>query len=490
MLELTNTRLHDENRQGEIYASATASHDQHKKFYIESYGCQMNFADSEIIASILHDNGFGATRDYEEADLVLLNTCSIREKAEQTIRSRLHIFRQVKRHKPSLLIGVLGCMAERLKSKFLEEEKLVDLVVGPDAYRTLPGLIEEAESGQKAVNVLLSREETYADISPIRLNSNGITAFVSIMRGCNNMCSFCVVPFTRGRERSRDAHSIIRECEDLFSEGYREITLLGQNVDSYYWYPSSNKSANLDPAVTCNEEAVTFAMLLETVAKISPRLRVRFSTSHPKDITDDVLHVMSRHENICKYIHLPVQSGSTRILQLMNRTYTREWYMAKINRIREIMPDCGISSDIISGFCTETEDDHQDTLELMKFARYDMSYMFYYSERPGTLAAKRYQDDVPEEIKKKRLDEIVKLQNRLSQQSNKDDIGKIFNVLIEGNSKKSADDWMGRNTQNKVVVFPKKGFDFTKGDFVLVKINSCTGATLIGEAIASDLSTN
>ena len=489
MLELTNTRLHDENRQGEVYAPAKGSNDQHKKFYIESYGCQMNFADSEIIASILHDNGFGATRDYEEADLVLLNTCSIREKAEQTIRSRLHIFRQVKRHKPSLLIGVLGCMAERLKSKFLEEERLVDLVVGPDAYRTLPGLIEEAESGQKAVNVLLSREETYADISPIRLNSNGITAFVSIMRGCNNMCSFCVVPFTRGRERSRDAHSIIRECEDLFNEGYREVTLLGQNVDSYYWYPSGNKPASLDPA-TGNEEAVTFAMLLENVAKISPRLRVRFSTSHPKDITDDVLHVMSRYENICKYIHLPVQSGSTRILQLMNRTYTREWYMAKINRIREIMPDCGISSDIISGFCTETEDDHQNTLELMKFARYDMSYMFYYSERPGTLAAKRYQDDVPEEIKKKRLDEIVKLQNRLSQQSNKDDIGKIFKVLIEGNSKKSVDDWMGRNTQNKVVVFPKKGFDFTKGDFVLVKINSCTGATLIGEAIASDLSTN
>ncbi|MBS1599987.1 MAG: tRNA (N6-isopentenyl adenosine(37)-C2)-methylthiotransferase MiaB [Bacteroidetes bacterium] len=487
MLEFTSTRLHDESRQGEAYApSAGHTTMASKKFYIESYGCQMNFADSEIVASILHDKGFGATRNFEEADLVLLNTCSIREKAEQTVRSRLHIFRQLKRSKPSLLIGVLGCMAERLKSKFLEEERLVDLVVGPDAYRTLPGLIDEAEGGQKGVNVLLSREETYADIAPIRLDSNGITAFVSIMRGCNNMCSFCVVPFTRGRERSRDAISIIQECEALFNEGYREVTLLGQNVDSYYWYPEHDKdfSAGVgNTSATATGEAVTFAMLLERVANISPLLRVRFSTSHPKDITDEVLHTISRYENICNYIHLPVQSGSNRILQLMNRTYTREWYMSKIKRIREIIPDCGISSDIITGFCTETDEDQQDTLELMKFARYDMSYMFFYSERPGTLAARRYKDDIPEEVKKKRLDEVVKLQNKLSRESNLNDIGRIFKVLIEGDSKRSAEDWRGRSTQNKVVVFPKKGCDFVKGDYAFVKINECTGATLIGEAV-------
>jgi len=476
MLEISSTRLHDENRQGEAFAPTAGHLDAHgKKFYIESYGCQMNFADSEIVASILHDKGFGATRNFEEADLVFLNTCSIREKAEQTVRSRLHIFRQLKRSKPSLLIGVLGCMAERLKSKFLEEERLVDLVVGPDAYRTLPALIEEAEGGQKAVNVLLSRDETYADIAPIRLDSNGITAFVSIMRGCNNMCSFCVVPFTRGRERSRDAISIVKECEALFHEGFREVTLLGQNVDSYYWYPSNDNGSNAG--------AVTFAMLLERVAMISPLLRVRFSTSHPKDITDDVLHVMVAHENICKYIHLPVQSGSNRILQLMNRTYTREWYMAKVKRIREIIPYCGISSDIITGFCTETEEDHQDTLQLMEFSQYDMSYMFFYSERPGTLAARRYTDDIPDDVKKQRLDEVVKLQNRLSRESNKKDVGKIFKVLIEGDSKKSADEWRGRSTQNKVVVFPKKEFDFSKGEYVFVQITDCTGATLIGEAI-------
>ncbi len=474
MLEFTTTRLHDESRQGETYSPSPSQQNKTgKKFYIESYGCQMNFADSEIVASILHGEGFGATKNVEEADLVLLNTCSIREKAEQTVRNRLQLFRQVKESKPSMLIGVLGCMAERLKSKLLEEEKLVDIVVGPDAYRTLPGLIEEAEDGQKAVNVLLSREETYADISPIRLDSNGVTAFVSIMRGCNNMCSFCVVPFTRGRERSRDAGSIVRECKELFARGFKEVTLLGQNVDSYYYCP--------DQIAPGESKPVTFAMLLEKVAQVSLDLRVRFSTSHPKDITDDVLHVMQRYENICKYIHLPVQSGSTRILQLMNRTYTREWYIAKINRIREIIPDCGISSDIISGFCTETEDDHQDTLNMMSFARYDMSYMFFYSERPGTLAARRYKDDVPEETKKKRLDEIVKLQNRLSLESNKQDIGKIFKVLIEGNSKKSADDWMGRTSQNKVVVFPKAGHALNKGDYTMVSIKDCTGATLLGE---------
>lgn len=473
-MELMDTRMHDENRQGEAILIEPGTHPFAKRFYIESYGCQMNFADSEIVASILQDNGFGATRNFEEADLVLINTCSIREKAEQTIRNRLHIFRQAKKLNPDLLIGVLGCMAERLKSKFLEEEKLVDMVVGPDAYRTLPKLIGEAEGGQKAVNVLLSREETYADISPIRLDSNGITAFVSIMRGCNNMCSFCVVPFTRGRERSRDVDSIVQECQELFDQGYREVTLLGQNVDSYYWISPT------DPG-----NPVTFAKLLDRVASISPLLRVRFSTSHPKDITDEVLYVMAKHENICKYIHLPVQSGSTRILQLMNRTYTREWYMAKVDRIREIMPECGISSDIIAGFCTETEVDHQQTLSLMEYAHYDMSYMFFYSERPGTLAAKRYTDDIPETEKKKRLDEIVKLQNKLSQVSNKKDIGKICKVLIEGDSKKSAADWMGRNSQNKVVVFSKNGARFNKGDYAHVLITGCTGATLIGEAAST-----
>ena len=484
MAESLRTSAHDENRQGEAYAPLGPEPLAYrKKFYIESYGCQMNFADSEIVASILGENGFGPTRDYAEADLVLLNTCSIRDKAEVTVRNRLHIFRQAKRKKPGMLIGVLGCMAERLKARLLEEERLVDLVVGPDAYRTLPGLIEEAGTGQKGVNVLLSRDETYADISPVRLDSNGVTAFVSIMRGCNNMCTFCVVPFTRGRERSRDAMSIVRECEDLFRDGYKEVTLLGQNVDSYYWVDEDIASANGGG----QEGVVTFAKLLEKVALIDPSLRVRFSTSHPKDITDEVLHVIARYENICKYIHLPVQSGSTRVLQLMNRTYTREWYTSRIDRILEILPDCGLSSDIIAGFCTETEEDHQDTLSLMRYARYDMSYMFYYSERPGTLAARRYRDDIPEEVKKRRLDEIVKLQNKLSLESNKKDIGKICKVLIEGDSKKSAADWRGRNSQNKVVVFPKAGEaggeGYRKGDYALVRIEDCTGATLIGKIV-------
>ena len=470
MLDLVINKVHDENRQGEAYSPLqTDLSEPSRKFYIESYGCQMNFADSEIVASILYESGFGATRNFEEADLILINTCSIREKAEQTVRKRLSDLNTVKKNNPSAMIGVLGCMAERLKSRFLEEEKLVDLVVGPDAYRTLPGLIQEVGSGQKSVNVLLSRDETYADISPVRLDSNGVTAFVSIMRGCNNMCAFCVVPFTRGRERSRDADSIIRECRDLFDRGYKEVTLLGQNVDSYYWVDTSGT------------REVTFAALLEMVAEIDPSLRVRFSTSHPKDITDDVLHTMARYENICNYIHLPVQSGSSRILQLMNRTYTREWYMAKVARIRELIPDCGISSDIIAGFCSETEEDHQQTLSLMQESRYDMSYMFFYSERPGTLASRRYQDDVPEDVKKRRLNEIVKLQNRMSQESNLADLGKTFKVLIEGNSKKSADDWMGRNSQNKVVVFPKKNHEFKKGDYVNVLVRECTGATLIGE---------
>jgi len=471
MLDLV-TKVHDEERQGEAFAPfAIDPNSYQKKFYIESYGCAMNFSDSEIVASILNQHGFGATRLVEEADLVLLNTCSIREKAELTVRQRLTEFKKAKDNRPGMLVGVLGCMAERLKSKLLEEEKLVDLVVGPDAYRTLPALIEEAGTGQKAVNVLLSRDETYADISPVRLNSNGVIAFVSIMRGCNNMCSFCVVPFTRGRERSRDAVSIIKECTDLFEKGYREVTLLGQNVDSYYYVDEQK------------DETVTFAKLLEKVALISPLLRIRFSTSHPKDISDEVLHTMAAYENICKYIHLPVQSGSTRVLQLMNRTYTREWYMAKVKRIREVMPDCGISSDIIAGFCTETEEDHQDTLAIMDYSKYDYSYMFFYSERPGTLAQKRYKDDIPEEVKKRRLQEIVDKQYHLSLESNKMDIGKTYQVLIEGNSKKSEQHWMGRNSQNKVVVFPKKEGDYKKGDYVTVQVNACTKGTLLGELI-------
>lgn len=472
MLDFVTDKTHDEARQGEAYAPFSSDPNQYKKrFYIESYGCQMNFADSEIVASILNKEGFGATRNLDEADLIFINTCSIREKAEQTVRKRLTEFRKLKQQKKGMLVGVLGCMAERLKSKFLEEEKLVDIVVGPDAYRTLPGLVEEAEGGQKAVNVLLSREETYADISPVRLDSNGVSAFVSIMRGCNNMCSFCVVPFTRGRERSRDISSIIRECRDLFEQGFKEVTLLGQNVDSYYYFDEAN------------DETVTFADLLEKVALISPLLRVRFSTSHPKDITDDVLHTMAKYENICKYIHLPVQSGSSRVLQLMNRTYTREWYMARVDRIRQIMPDCGISSDIIAGFCTETKEDHKDTLSVMEYSRYDMSYMFFYSERPGTLAERRYKDDIPLEVKKRRLQEIVELQNRLSQESNKRDIGKIFKVLIEGDSKKSDKDWMGRSSQNKVVVFPKENFELKTGDYVDVMVNDCTQATLLGKIV-------
>jgi tRNA-2-methylthio-N6-dimethylallyladenosine synthase len=472
MVGLLTERTHDESRQGEAYAPAVMEPAPYtKRFYIESYGCQMNFADSEVVASILNRNGFGATRNVEEADLIFLNTCSIREKAEQTVRKRLTEFKRIKRNNPGLLVGVLGCMAERLKSRFLEEEKLVDIVVGPDAYRSLPALIDEAETGQKAVNVLLSREETYADISPVRLNSNGVNAFVSIMRGCNNMCAFCVVPFTRGRERSRDVESIINECQDLFNSGYREVTLLGQNVDSYYW------------ADETRNETVNFARLLEKVARVSPLLRVRFSTSHPKDITDEVLYTIARFENICNYIHLPVQSGSSRILQLMNRTYTREWYVAKINRIKEILPGCGLSTDVIAGFCTETEEDHQETLSLMEYCRYDLAYMFYYSERPGTLAARRYQDDVPEAVKKRRLQEIVALHRVHALESMQKELGKTFKVLIEGDSKKSCDAWAGRNDQNKLLVFPKNGSQHNKGDYVWVKVNECTSATLIGELV-------
>ncbi|MDB5197384.1 MAG: (dimethylallyl)adenosine tRNA methylthiotransferase [Flaviaesturariibacter sp.] len=472
MFEVANTKVHDETRQGEAFAPFSVDTNVYQRyFYIESYGCAMNFSDSEIVASILQAEGFGATKNSEEADLILLNTCSIREKAEQTVRKRLTEFRKMKKRKPGMLVGVLGCMAERLKAKLLEEEKLVDLVIGPDAYRTLPDLIKEADGGQKGVNVLLSRDETYADISPVRLNSNGITAFVSIMRGCNNMCSFCVVPFTRGRERSRDAQSIVAECRELVAAGYKEVTLLGQNVDSYYFMPEADG------------RPVTFAALLEMVALISPQLRVRFSTSHPKDITDEVLYTMKKYDNICKYIHLPLQSGSTRMLQLMNRSYTREWYGAKVDRIKEIMPDCALSSDVIAGFCTETEEDHQDTLSMMSYAGYDFSYMFFYSERPGTLAQRRYTDDIPLDMKKRRLQEIVDLQGKLSHESNKRDLGKTFKVLIEGESKKDENFWKGRNSQNKVVIFPKKGTELKAGDYVTVHVTSCTQATLIGDIV-------
>jgi len=468
----TATKEHDELRQGEAYESTQNKAPFTKFFLIESYGCAMNFADSEVVASILEKNGYGSTRNVEMADLILINTCSIREKAELTVRKRLTEFRKYKEQKPAMLVGVLGCMAERLKSKLLEEEKLVDLVVGPDAYRSLPDLIIEAGTGQKAVNVLLSRDETYSDISPVRLDSNGISGFVSIMRGCNNMCSFCVVPFTRGRERSRDAFSIVAESKDLFDRGYKEITLLGQNVDSYYW---TNPETNTQ---------VTFAALLESVALISPLLRVRFSTSHPKDITDEVLFTMMKYHNICKYIHLPVQSGSTRILQLMNRTYTREWYLAKVARIKELMPDCSVSADIIAGFCTETEEDHNDTMSIMQLAQYDYAYMYFYSERPGTLAEKRYEDDVPLDVKKRRLQEIVDVQWHLSNESNKKELGNTYEVLIEGNSKKSDQEWMGRTSQNKVVVFPKliEGQTKTlqKGDYVNILIIAYTKGTLIG----------
>ena len=461
----------DETRQGEAYAPFENDPNIfRKRFYIESYGCAMNFSDSEIVASILHTEGYGPTRNFEDADLVLLNTCSIREKAEQTVRTRLQAFKKVKEKNPGMLIGVLGCMAERLKAKLLEEEKLVDLVVGPDAYRSIPDLIAETEGGQKSVNVLLSRDETYADISPVRLDSNGVSAFVSIMRGCNNMCTFCVVPFTRGRERSRDAESIIKESALLFEQGFKEITLLGQNVDSYYYTDADG-----------NE--VTFAHLLERVALISPLLRIRFSTSHPKDITDDVLHTMAKYHNICKYIHLPVQSGNTRILQQMNRTYTREWYLHKVQRIRTIMPDCGISTDVISGFCTETEEEHQDTLSLMQVCNFDMAYMYSYSERPGTLAARRFTDDVPEQVKGRRLAEIIKVQKDNQAISYRADIGKTFEVLIEGNSKKSDQHWSGRNTQNKVLVFPKVGDQHKKGDYVYVQVKDATSATLMGEMV-------
>jgi tRNA-2-methylthio-N6-dimethylallyladenosine synthase len=487
----------DENRQGEVlFAEFDEKNDGAKRFYIESYGCQMNFSDSEIVASILGGIGYRPTRLMETADLILINTCSIREKAEDTVRKRLRVFNKLKAHKPDMVVGVLGCMAERLKAKFLEQEQIVDIVVGPDAYRDLPNLISNAEFGEKGVNVFLSREETYADIAPVRLDSNGITAFISIMRGCDNMCSFCVVPYTRGRERSRDPLSIEAEARDLFARGYREVTLLGQNVDSYKWADNGQLSVDNAQLTMENEihedseirdlksEIVNFAQLLERIALIHPDLRIRFSTSHPKDITDEVIYTMAKYENICNYIHLPVQSGNSRILKLMNRTYDREWYMGKINRIYEIIPDCAISSDMITGFCTETEEEHQDTLSMMEFARYSYAYMFQYSERPGTPAAKKYADDIPDDVKLRRLEEIVRLQRITAFEHNKLDVGKTFRVLIEGNSKKSDEEFKGRNSQNKMLVFPKvEGLKV--GDYCNVKVNSVNSATLLGEIVTN-----
>lgn len=454
----------------DVRVSAATRTGRTRKLYIESYGCQMNFSDSEIVSSILADEGFDTTNDLAGADLVLLNTCSIREKAEQTVRMRLTQINSHKKRNPGMLVGVLGCMAERLKAKFLEEEKIVDLVVGPDAYRDLPQLISQVDGGQKAVNVLLSREETYADITPVRLNSNGVSAFISIMRGCDNMCSFCVVPFTRGRERSRDTHSIVQEARDLVAAGYKEVTLLGQNVDSYKWASADGR------------EHVNFAQLLEQVALVSAHLRVRFSTSHPKDITDEVLHTMARHDNICKYIHLPAQSGSSRVLELMNRTYDRPWYEERVAAIRRILgDDCAISTDMIAGFCSETEAEHQDTLSLIDHVQYDMAYMFFYSERPGTLAARKLADDVPLDVKKRRLQEIIDRQQAHSRARYERGVGRVHQVLVENFSKRSKEHLSGRNSQSQVVIFPKK--DFQKGDYVNVLVASTTGGALLGEAV-------
>jgi tRNA-2-methylthio-N6-dimethylallyladenosine synthase len=463
-----------------VHVSKDTNEGKGRKLYIESYGCQMNFSDSEIVASILQKDGFDTTSDIFQADVIFLNTCSIREKAEQTVRNRLNYINSLKKFNPNLLVGVLGCMAERLKAKLLEEEKIVDLVAGPDAYRDLPNLISQVDEGSKAVNTFLSREETYADISPVRLNSNGVTAFVSIMRGCDNMCTFCVVPFTRGRERSRDPQSIVAEARALFENGYREVTLLGQNVDSYKWSETENNKAWIEKKKA--SDVINFAQLLEMVAQVSPDLRVRFSTSHPKDITDDVLFVMVQYENICKSIHLPVQSGNSRILELMNRGYSREWYLSKAQRIREVLgSDCSISSDMITGFCSETEEEHQDTLSLMDAVTYDFAYMFFYSERPGTLAAKKWQDDISLEVKKRRLDEIIRKQREHSFLRNRADIGKVHKVLIEGTSKRSDEFLQGRNSQNKVIVFPKEAFH--KGQYVNVLVEECTGGTLVGKAV-------
>ncbi|MCF8299192.1 MAG: tRNA (N6-isopentenyl adenosine(37)-C2)-methylthiotransferase MiaB [Saprospiraceae bacterium] len=439
---------------------------KNKNLYIETYGCQMNFSDSEIVSSIMLENDYQITEDISDADTIFINTCSIRDNAEQRVRNRLKELKAQKRKNPILKIGILGCMAERLKDKLLEEEIIVDLIAGPDSYRDLPKLINTVESGQKAANVILSEEETYANIAPVRIGTNGVSAFISIMRGCQNFCSYCVVPYTRGKERSRDPKSIINEAQQLYNDGYREVTLLGQNVNSYNWK---------------NDDTLNFALLLDKVALVNPLLRVRFATSHPKDISDELLEIIAKHDNICNSIHLPVQSGSTKILKLMNRKYNREWYMNRIEAIKRILPDCTISTDIISGFCTETEEDHQETLSIMKEVEYYYAFMFKYSERSGTMAAKKLKDDVSEEIKSRRLKEIINIQQKLSHKSNLNDIGKVFNVLVEGVSKKSDQQLFGRNSENKVCVFPKE--NFKPGDYLKVKINKCTTATLIGESV-------
>jgi len=474
----TPKELLDDARQGEVLQmEATGTIPGNKKLFLESYGCQMNFSDSEVVAAILSESGYTTTRNIQEADLVLLNTCSIRENAETRVRNRLTEFKHKKAENPNLVVGILGCMAERLKKNLLEEEKLVDLVAGPDAYRDLPNLIAEVGTGQKAVNVLLSREETYADISPVRLDQGGISAFVTIMRGCDNMCSFCVVPFTRGRERSRDPKSIVKECEELFALGYREVTLLGQNVDSYRWNMSAKGEIKIE-----NEPTLNFANLLENVALVSPLLRVRFSTSHPKDMTDEVLEMIAKHQNICNYIHLPVQSGNTKVLERMNRGYSREWYLERIAAIHKIIPDCALSTDIITGFCDESQEEHQDTLSLMDSVVFDYAYMFKYSERPKTLAERKFEDNVPEGTKGNRLNEIIEKQNAHSLKRNQDQIGKTFEILVEGPSKRSDAQFCGRNSRNNMVIFDKK--NALKGSYISVKITHCTQATLFGEIVA------
>lgn len=474
-LNLGKEKTIEEDKQGDVFFKEQVASNQDtnlKKFYIESYGCQMNFSDSEIVAAILAEANYASTRDIEEADLILINTCSIREKAEQTVRQRLRIFDKIKKKRPGTLVGVLGCMAERLKEKLLQQEKLVDLVLGPDAYRDLPKLVATAEDGNKGINVHLSREETYADINPVRLGSNGVSAFVTIMRGCDNMCSFCVVPFTRGRERSRDTFSVVAECVELYQRGFKEVTLLGQNVDSYKWENPETK------------ETVDFADLLEQVALVAPDMRVRFSTSHPKDITNKVLHNMAKYDNICDYIHLPVQSGNSEVLKKMNRTYDREWYMERVQAIRRILPNCAISSDIITGFCSETEEQHQETLSIIEYSQYSMSYMFFYSERPGTLAARKYEDDIPLKTKKRRLQEVIRIQHQISFEHNKKDLGQIFEVLVEKESKKSAADLCGRSSQNKMIIFPREEAQI--GTYVYVKITEFTHATLKGVLVSEE----
>ncbi len=479
-VNVTMEKIIEENKQGTSLVLEQNSNNT-KKLFIESYGCQMNFSDSEVVASILANQGYNTTQNLEEADLVLVNTCSIRDKAEQTVRKRLEQYNAVKKINPTMKVGVLGCMAERLKSKFLEEEKIVDMVVGPDAYKDIPNLLQEIDEGRDAINVILSKDETYGDISPVRLNSNGVTAFVTITRGCDNMCTFCVVPFTRGRERSREPQSILEEIQDLWNKGFKEVTLLGQNVDSYLWYGGGLKKDFVKATEMQKATAVDFAQLLEMCAVKFPKMRFRFSTSNPQDMHDEVLHVIAKYHNVCKYIHLPVQSGSTRILQEMNRQHTREEYMQLIDKIRTIIDDCSISQDIITGFPTETEEDHQDTLSLMKYAQYDFGFMFAYSERPGTLAARKMKDDIPDEVKKRRLQEVIDVQQELALQRTQRFVGQTVEVLIEKSSKKSELHWSGRNSQNTTVVFPKG--DYKVGDFVLVKVNDCTTSTLIGEAV-------